>query len=151
MIRKPSGTAGQDRMNMKKVLVYHKTLTSFLAGGTFQPLMFIAELQKNCDVTLALNGDADIEAVAKMSEIAIDVPRLKVVRLDPREGFLTKHEYLLMLYRMRKLKALAKDLGIETGKIKSKSGMISAITAVEVEAPADDELPDLTPQDVIEE
>lgn len=99
-------------MNMKKVLVYHKTLTSFLAGGTFQPLMFIAELQKNCDVTLALNGDADIEAVAKMSEIAIDVPRLKVVRLDPREGFLTKHEYLLMLYRMRKLKALAKDADI---------------------------------------
>ena len=48
------------------------------------------------------------------------------------------------------LKALAKDMGIETGKIRSKSGMIEAITAVEVEAPADD-LPDLTPQDVVEE
>ena len=48
------------------------------------------------------------------------------------------------------LKALAKDMGIETGKIRSKSGMIEAITAVEVEAPADD-LPDLTPQDVVDE
>ena len=51
------------------------------------------------------------------------------------------------------LKALAKDMGIDTGKIKSKSGMIEAITAVEVEAPLteDDDLPDLTPQEVIEE
>lgn len=51
------------------------------------------------------------------------------------------------------LKALAKDMGIDTGKIKSKSGMIEAITAVEVEAPLteDDDLPDLTPQEVIDE
>lgn len=51
------------------------------------------------------------------------------------------------------LKALAKDMGIDTGKIRSKSGMIEAITAVEVEAPLteDDDLPDLTPQEVIEE
>ena len=47
------------------------------------------------------------------------------------------------------LKALAKDLGIEAGKIKSKTGMIEAITAVEVEAP-DDDLPELTPQDVVD-
>lgn len=51
------------------------------------------------------------------------------------------------------LKALAKDMGIDTGKIRSKSGMIEAITSVEVEAPLteDDDLPDLTPQEVIEE
>lgn len=36
------------------------------------------------------------------------------------------------------LKALAKDMGIETGKIKSKAGMIEAICAVEVYADADD-------------
>ena len=50
------------------------------------------------------------------------------------------------------LKALAKDMGIETGKIKSKAGMIEAITAVEVYA---DELEEAPPvfdaQDVIEE
>ena len=49
------------------------------------------------------------------------------------------------------LKALAKDMGIETGKIRSKSGMIEAILAVEVEAPIEDELPDLAPQEVIDE
>lgn len=51
------------------------------------------------------------------------------------------------------LKALAKDMGIDTGKIKSKSGMIEAISSVEVEAPLteEDDLPDLTPQEVVEE
>ena len=49
------------------------------------------------------------------------------------------------------LKEMAKGLGIDTGKIKSKSGMIEAIMAVEVEAPAGDELPDLTPQEVVDE
>ena len=97
---------------MKKVLVYHKMLTSLLGGGTFQPLMLIAELQKCSDVTLALNGDTDMEQVTKMSGVPIDVSRLKVVRLDPPEGFLTRHEYLLGLYRMRKLKALARDADI---------------------------------------
>lgn len=42
------------------------------------------------------------------------------------------------------LKALAKDMGIETGKIKSKAGMIAAISErAEVGIPADeDELPE---------
>ena len=97
---------------MKKVLVYHKQLTSLLGGGTFQPLMFIAELQKSCEVTLALNGDTDIEQVSQMSEVAIDVSRLKVVRLDPPDGFISRHEWLLSLCRMRKLKALAKEADV---------------------------------------
>ena len=50
------------------------------------------------------------------------------------------------------LKALAKAMGIETGKIKSKAGMIQAITAVEVEAPADDDQPPVFgAQDVVDE
>lgn len=48
------------------------------------------------------------------------------------------------------LKALAQDMGIETGKIKSKAGLIEAITAVEVEAPAEDDLPELSAQDVVD-
>ena len=48
------------------------------------------------------------------------------------------------------LKALAHDMGIETGKIKSKAAMIEAITAVEVEAPAEDDLPELSAQDVVD-
>ena len=48
------------------------------------------------------------------------------------------------------LKALAKDLGIETGKIKSKAGMIQAITAVQAE-PTNDQPPVFDVQDVVEE
>ena len=47
------------------------------------------------------------------------------------------------------LKALANDMGIETGKIRSKAAMIEAITSVEVEAPLE-EAPALSVQDVIE-
>ena len=52
------------------------------------------------------------------------------------------------------LKALAKDMGIDTGKIRSKSGMIEAITAVEVYAEAsdtEDAPPVFDAQDVIDE
>ena len=47
------------------------------------------------------------------------------------------------------LKALAKDIGIDAGKIKSKAGLIQAITEVEVEAPAE-ELPAFDAEDVVD-
>lgn len=46
------------------------------------------------------------------------------------------------------LKAMAKGMGIETGKLRSKTAMIEAITAGE--NPGDD-FPDLAPQEVIDE
>lgn len=48
------------------------------------------------------------------------------------------------------LKAKAKALGIETGKLKSKSSMIAAIEGAMNAAPADYDLPELTPQDVVD-
>ena len=54
------------------------------------------------------------------------------------------------------LKELAKDMGIETGKIKSKAAMIEAICSVEVTADADDvvetgeEPPTFDAQEVVE-
>ena len=95
-----------------KVLIYHKLFTSFLAGGAFQPLKFVAELQKTCEVTLAVNGNADIRHVAEMSGVPIDADRLQVVRLDPEVSFVTSREWLASLLRTRKLKALAKDADI---------------------------------------
>ena len=47
------------------------------------------------------------------------------------------------------LKAIAKDIGIDAGKIKSKAGLIQAITEVEVEAPAE-ELPAFDAEDVVD-
>ena len=49
------------------------------------------------------------------------------------------------------LKAMAKGMGIETGKFRSKVALIEAIRAKRQEMPADDELPDLTPQDFVDE
>ena len=95
-----------------KVLIYHKQFTSFLAGGVFQPLKFIAGLQKTCDVTLAVNGDADIRHVVEMSGVPVDVDRLRTVRLDPESRFITSREWLASVLRTRKLKALAKDADI---------------------------------------
>ena len=47
------------------------------------------------------------------------------------------------------LKALAKDMGIDAGKIKSKAALIKAISEVEVEAPAE-ELPAFDAEDVVD-
>ena len=51
------------------------------------------------------------------------------------------------------LKALAKDMGIDTGKIKSKAGMIEAISAhAKVGIPADDDVPpEFDALDVVDE
>ena len=95
-----------------KILIYHKVLSSLLGGGTFQPLMFIAKLQRYGEVTVALNEGADMEQVSKMAGVPVDVAALKVVRLDPEGGFASKREWLAALLRMRKLKALAKDADV---------------------------------------
>jgi glycosyltransferase involved in cell wall biosynthesis len=95
-----------------KILIYHKVLSSLLGGGTFQPLMFIAKLQRYGEVTVALNEGADMAAVSKMAEVPVDVAALKVVRLDPEGGFASGREWLAALLRTRRLKALAKDADV---------------------------------------
>lgn len=95
-----------------KFLIYHKVLSSLLGGGTFQPLTFIARLQRYGSVTVALNEGADMAAVSKMAGVPIDVAALNVVRLDREGGFASRHEWLASLLRMRKLKALAKDADV---------------------------------------
>lgn len=98
-------------LKQMKILIYHKMLSSLLGGGTFQPLMFIAKLQRFGEVTVALNEGADMEAVSRMAQVPIDVAALKVVRLDP-EGASPRQEWLAALLRMRRLKALAKDADV---------------------------------------
>ena len=95
-----------------KILIYHKVLSSLLGGGTFQPLMFIAKLQRHGEVTVALNEGADMAAVSKMAGVPVDVAALKVVRLDPEGGFAARREWLAALLRTRRLKALAKDADV---------------------------------------
>ncbi len=67
------------------------------------------------------------------------------------KGNLVKEDLEEMSYTQ--LKELAKDMGIETGKIKSKAGMIEAICAIDVyadEIETDDAPPAFEPQEVVE-
>ena len=70
------------------------------------------------------------------------------------KGHLVKEDLEEMTYTQ--LKELAKDMGIETGKIKSKAAMIEAICSEEVYADADDvvktgeEPPTFEAQEVVE-
>ena len=95
-----------------KILIYHKVLSSLLGGGTFQPLMFIAKLQRYGQVTVALNDGVDMAEVSRLAGVPIDVAALNVVRLDKEGGFASKREWLASLIRMRKLKSLAKDADV---------------------------------------
>ena len=61
----------------------------------------------------------------------------------------TEGENAIDLEAMSFMELKAQSMGIETGKLRSKTALIEAIAAAE--NPGDDDFPDLTPQDVIEE
>ena len=94
---------------MKRVLIYYKVFHSWVGGARFLPLLFIAELQKTCEVTLALDVMSDVENGAKLAGIPIDPSRLKVVQVMPTNKFLRKIDASIPFYRVRQLKKLAKD------------------------------------------
>ena len=97
---------------MKKVLIYFTQFARELGGSEYMPLLFIAELQKNCEVTLALNWSSDVENAAKLCGIPVDMDRLKVVLVKPESNFLRKLDAILPFYRTKQLKKLAKDADI---------------------------------------
>jgi len=97
---------------MKKVLIYFTQFARELGGSEYMPLLFLAELQKTCEVTLALNWPSDVENAAKLCGIPIDTERLKVVLVKPKSAFLCKLDSILPFYRTRQLKKLAKEADI---------------------------------------
>ena len=97
---------------MKRVLVYHSYFSSWIGGGGFLPLLFIAELQKTCEVTLAVRDLSNVDVAAKLNGIPIDFSRLKMVRVMPENRFLRKLDLNLRVFRTWKLKRLAKDADI---------------------------------------
>lgn len=97
------------------------------------------------------------DEVAEFAEISARPARAALIpsenppeRVNAPEGP-TEGENDLEAMTYTELKAMAKEMGIETGKLKSKAQMIEAITQAMPGLPADDELPELTPQDVIDE
>ncbi len=103
---------------MKNVLLYYSFGFS-LGGGDYLPLVFAAELQKICNLTLAVDLACNIERSSKTFGISLDMSRLKVVQVTPSNYDPKKHTVLLSLYRFRKLKKLAKsaDVCISTASI----------------------------------
>ena len=94
---------------MKRVLIYYKVFHSWVGGARFLPLLFIAELQKTCEVTLALDVMSDVENGARLAGVPIDPSRLKVVQVMPTNKFLRKLDATIPFCRVRQLKKLAKN------------------------------------------
>ena len=104
---------------MKKVLVYFTQFDQALGGSEFTPLAFAAELQKSCEVTLALNWRSDVRKAAETLGIQLNFDALKIEYVKPENKFLQKLDAVLPFYRTRKLKQLAKhaDLCISTANM----------------------------------
>jgi glycosyltransferase involved in cell wall biosynthesis len=97
---------------MKRVLIYYKVFHSWVGGGRFLPLLFIAELQKTCEITLALDTMSDVANGAKLAGIPLDASKLKVVQVMPKREFFRKIDATLPFYRIRQLKKLAKKADV---------------------------------------
>ena len=98
---------------MKNVLLYY-SFGFALGGGEYLPLAFIAALQKACNLTLAVDVEANIERSVKAfgTGLGIDLSRLRVVQVTPPNYDPRKHSVLVSLYRFRKLKRLARDADV---------------------------------------
>ena len=98
---------------MKNVLLYY-SFGFALGGGEYLPLAFIAALQKVCNLTLAVDVEANIERSVKAfgTGLGIDLSRLRVVQVTPPNYNPRNHSVLVSLYRFRKLKRLAKDADV---------------------------------------
>ena len=94
---------------MKKVLIYFSEFNPALGGGEFTPLSFISELQRTCEVTLALNWRSDVPRAAETLKIPIDFSRLRIVYVKPAARWLQKLDAVLPFWRTKQLKKLAKD------------------------------------------
>ena len=97
---------------MKRVLIYFTQFKRILGGSDFLPLMFISELQREHDVTVALDWRSDIAWASKQADIPVDVSRLKVEYIKPANRLLGKLDAVIPFYRTWRLKALAREADI---------------------------------------
>lgn len=96
----------------KKVLIYYRYFGKKHGGGDYLPLTFISELQKDCDVTLALDWEGYIDLALQFYGIPIDRTRLKIVILMPKDYVPTSQNSFLSFRRFRVLRKLAKSADI---------------------------------------
>ena len=98
---------------MKNVLLYY-SFGFALGGGEYLPLAFIAALQKTCNLTVAVDVAANIERSISAfgTDLGIDLPKLRVVQVTPKNYNPRNHSVFVSLYRFRKLKQLARDADV---------------------------------------
>ena len=96
----------------KRALVYYRSFDSTFGGGEYLPLAFVAELQKRCRVTFALDWKSDVEGYAKAVGVDLDVSSLDIVFIKPENRLAQRIDAILPFYRTRQLKKLAKKVDI---------------------------------------
>lgn len=103
---------------MKNILLYY-SFSFALGGGEYLPLAFIAALQKECNLTVAVDLASNIERSSSFFGIDIDMSRLKIVQVTPPGYDPKKHSAFISLYRFWRLKRLARnaDVCISTASI----------------------------------
>ena len=96
----------------KNVMMYYRYFGKKHGGGDYLPLTLISELQKDCDVTLALDWEGYFDLALQFYGIPIDRARLKIVILMPKDYIPTSQNAFLSFRRFRVLKKLAKSADI---------------------------------------
>ena len=96
----------------KNAVVYYRYFGLKHSGADYLPLTLISELQKDCDVTLALDWEGYFDLALQFYGIPIDTSRLRIVILMPKNYRPTSQNAFYSLWRFRKLKKLAKDADI---------------------------------------
>ncbi len=97
---------------MKKVLIYYRYFGMTLGGGEYLPLTMIAELQKTCEVTLALDWTEHFDRAVSLIGIPVDTAKLKLVKVMPKGYRKTTNNLFESLVRSRNLKRLAKEADV---------------------------------------
>lgn len=96
----------------KKAVLYYRYFGLKHGGADYLPLTLISELQKTCDVTLALDWEGHFDLALQFYGIPIDTSRLRIVILMPKNYRPTSQNAFYSLWRFRRLKKLAKDADI---------------------------------------
>ena len=68
----------------KKAVLYYRYFGLKHGGADYLPLTLISELQKTCDVTLALDWEGHFDLALQFYGIPIDTSRLRIVILMPK-------------------------------------------------------------------
>ena len=96
---------------MKKVLLYYN-FSYPLGGGDYLPLIFVNELQKTCEVTLAVDSREGVERAMQFFNVPLDMEKLKIVQLMPKGYNVNKHNKIFSFIRNSGIKKLSKNADV---------------------------------------